>query len=241
MRVNSNGEWEMSLDGGTKWQTVKDVDGNPVKAKGEKGDKGDDGKPGADGDSDLSITETSTAVIIHYRGVSYTLYKGGAIPSISYITFTTAKESVRLWINALEADMDGIWIDLNNNGFREDEENINNFSFYETYTLAPGVNSVILYGNVTFLACDNNSITELDVKHNPWLYWLECFHNNISGEAMTSLVNSLFDRRMESKYGVFCVIDEEGDGNVCTKAEVNIAKAKKWNVSSLSNDEYPGS
>ena len=129
----------------------------------------------------------------------------------------------------------------NPNGFREDEENITNFSFYETYTLAPGVNSVILYGNVTFLACDNNSITELDIKHNPWLYWLECFHNNISGEAMTTLVNSLFDRRMESKYGVFCVIDEEGDGNVCTKAEVNIAKAKKWNVSSLSNDEYPGS
>ena len=79
MRVNSNGEWEVSLDGGTMWQAVKGADGNPIKAEGERGDKGEkgkDGTPGADGDLNLSITETDDSIIIEYKGVTYTIQKG---------------------------------------------------------------------------------------------------------------------------------------------------------------------
>ena len=49
MRVNTLNQWEVSLNGGTIWQVVKDSDGNPVLATGAKGDKGDKGAPGVDG------------------------------------------------------------------------------------------------------------------------------------------------------------------------------------------------
>lgn len=86
MRVNTNGEWEASLDGGTMWQTVKGPDGNPVKAQGERGDKGEEGeegKPGTDASINLSITETDDTVIIEYKGVTYTIPKGSAATTLS--------------------------------------------------------------------------------------------------------------------------------------------------------------
>jgi hypothetical protein len=63
----------MSLDEGKTWQLVKDADGDPIPAQGPKGDKGKDGQ---DGDANLTITETDDAIIIIYKGVTYTLPKG---------------------------------------------------------------------------------------------------------------------------------------------------------------------
>lgn len=67
MRVDAEGYWETSLDGGKTWQRVLDKDGKPVRAKGEKGD---------DATVDLNIIETEDAIIITYKGQTFTIYKG---------------------------------------------------------------------------------------------------------------------------------------------------------------------
>ncbi|WP_018359870.1 PL29 family lyase N-terminal domain-containing protein [Porphyromonas macacae] len=64
MRVDAEGYWETSLDGGKTWQRVLDKDGNPVRAKG------------TDATVDLNITETEDAIIITYKGQTFTIYKG---------------------------------------------------------------------------------------------------------------------------------------------------------------------
>ena len=272
MRVNTNGEWEVSLDGGSIWQTVKGPDGNPVKARGEKGDKGEDGKdgkPGADGYANLSITETDDTIIIEYKGVTYTIPKGsgGTTPptpdSQHYITFTiggtSQNNTIGLIIYTDEANNDNLWIDLNGNKSRDYGESITNFDF-DVYFLAPGLNTVTLYGKVTYLDCKENTLEQLDVSHNPWLISLvchdnklteldvskntsleelSCFRNKISGEAMTTLVKSLPNRNGESS-GEFVVIDLDNDENECTKGQVDIATSKNWSVEDATWTPYPG-
>ena len=97
---------------------------------------------------------------------------------------------------------------------------------------------------LTQLTCYNNQLTSLDVSNNTELNSLYCFSNQIKGEAMDALVASL--PTVSKKF--FYVIDtkDENEGNVCTKAQVVVAKGKGWTVYDFnghSNDsqEYEGS
>ena len=93
------------------------------------------------------------------------------------------------------------------------------------------------------LECSNNQLTSLDVSQNTALTYLKCYSNQIKGEAMDALVNSL--PTVES--GQFYVINtkDENESNVCTKAQVAVAKGKGWTVydyRSYGNQrEYEGS
>lgn len=64
IRVNTDGQWEVSLDGGKTWQAVLDENGNPVNAVG------------SDAEVDLTITETEDAFIIVYNGQTFIIPKG---------------------------------------------------------------------------------------------------------------------------------------------------------------------
>lgn len=65
LRVNADGNWEVSLDNGKKWELVKDVNGKPVKAVG------------TDATSDLKITDNGDGTItIIFNGMTF------VIPSI---------------------------------------------------------------------------------------------------------------------------------------------------------------
>lgn len=67
LRVNADGNWEVSLDGGVKWELVKDVDGKPVKAVG------------TDAASDLKITDNGNGTItIVFNGMTF------VIPSVQW-------------------------------------------------------------------------------------------------------------------------------------------------------------
>lgn len=72
LRVNADGYWEVSVDGGKKWTLVLDTDGNPVQAIGK------------DATVDLTITETENAIIITYNGQTFTIYKKKPITSTVY-------------------------------------------------------------------------------------------------------------------------------------------------------------
>ena len=73
IRVNRNGEWEMSTDGGKTWQKILDKDGKPVKAVG------------SDAKIDLNITETEDTITIVWNGKTYVIAKKGkvAVKSVS--------------------------------------------------------------------------------------------------------------------------------------------------------------
>ncbi|EFR34626.1 leucine Rich Repeat protein [Porphyromonas asaccharolytica PR426713P-I] len=93
---------------------------------------------------------------------------------------------------------------------------------------------------LTGLGVGENQLTHLDVSHNGELEILDCYGNQIKGEAMTELVNGLPDRRGKEP-GIFQVIgmDAQTDGNICLKSDVAIAKGKNWSVQSFSGD-YEG-
>ena len=87
------------------------------------------------------------------------------------------------------------------------------------------------------LYCYGNQLTSLDVSKNTALTGLGCFSNQIKGADMDNLVSSL----PTVERGEFYVIDtqDENDGNVCTKAQVAIAKEKGWTVYDYNGGNYP--
>ena len=93
---------------------------------------------------------------------------------------------------------------------------------------------------LTGLGVGENLLTHLDVSHNGKLQALDCYGNQIKGEAMTELVNGLPDRRGKEP-GMFQVIGNNAktDGNICLKSDVAIAKGKNWSVQAFSGD-YEG-
>ena len=96
------------------------------------------------------------------------------------------------------------------------------------YTLTS--QQVSLRGDITQLFCIANELTNLDVSQCSSLKGLACFLNQIKGDAMTQLVNSLPDRTGKEA-GVFAVYAlSQEERNRCLKSDVAIAKAKNWQV-----------
>ena len=73
--------------------------------------------------------------------------------------------------------------------------------------------------------CSENNLTRLDVSGCPVLDELICMSNQIKGEAMDELVESL-----PTKRGFFGVINHINEQNVMTKSQVAAANAKGWYV-----------
>ena len=92
LRVNTDGNWEISYDDGKRWELVTDAEGNPVKAEG------------SDATVDLTITEDGDNIIITYDGVEYVVPKyteeeepvdpgeGGDDPVVGGLTFEITME-----------------------------------------------------------------------------------------------------------------------------------------------------
>ena len=83
------------------------------------------------------------------------------------------------------------------------------------------------------LNCSYNSLITLDVSKNTALKSLDCSGNQIRGEAMTNLVNSL-PTLPSGTEGLFYVCNDIAEiDNIITPAQVNIAKGKRWTVKKL--------
>ncbi len=197
MRVNSSNDWEVSVDNGTNWQTVKDSNGNPVKATGEVGPQGPQGPAGSGGDIDLTITESESTIVIEYNGVVYTVVKGESSidPSLPYITFKTTKEIGEELIIDIDvanyADRDECWIDLNNNKVRDPGEEIQTFGTWVSTSARYIVGSslITIYGKVTKFTSGyyndfdtdeitGNDIIEFDLSNNKELEYLHVSYND---------------------------------------------------------------
>ncbi len=169
-------------------------------------------------------------------------------------------------IDAKIADRDDVWIDLNNNGLREDGEDVTEFnSGYLTVT--PPSKTFTIYGKVTKL--HSSSMEAVDASKNSVLADFDCYNgyvktivfnskgkirkincatNYIEGDEMTKLMKSLPTVPSSETAEIYVIDtgDPQGEENECTKAQVKIATDKNWKVYDYyygGNDieEYPGS
>ena len=79
LRVDADGNWEVSLDNGTSWQSVLDVNGQKVKARAAT--------------ADLQITEDEESVTLVYNGKTFVLPKAPqAVPAAGIRLTKTSAE-----------------------------------------------------------------------------------------------------------------------------------------------------
>ena len=90
------------------------------------------------------------------------------------------------------------------------------------------------------LKCATNQLSSLDVSKNEALVALQCNNNNIKGSAMDALVNSLNDLDVMKPFMIVS-LDDDTEGNVCTKSQAAVAKRKRWSVYDSNWDDYEGS
>jgi len=77
------------------------------------------------------------------------------------------------------------------------------------------------------------------VTNNTELLFIFCHANQIEGEKMETLVNSLFDRKSTTE-GYFIVHSSTTPTNVITQTQVAKAKAKNWRVLDDQYHDYDG-
>ena len=97
------------------------------------------------------------------------------------------------------------------------------------------------FTELTYLDCCYNQLTKLDMSKNTKLVKLFCFGNQIKGDAMQALVESLPDPSSPRvKNGAFVPIFTKNpyEGNVITKSQVTIAKNKHWRVYDYDPSNY---
>ena len=91
--------------------------------------------------------------------------------------------------------------------------------------------------------CANNQLTTLDVSKNKELYQLWFDRNSIRGEAMNTLINSLYDRSALASGELRVYQDETATGNEMTAEQVDAVTAKNWQALMFDGNDwvdYPG-
>ena len=123
------------------------------------------------------VTPTTKPGYLTYsdgQGSFVWVYDPEAIPFMTLITQKAPGSAIYFTsITAAEADLPGVWIDLNDNGVKDDGEELGN---------PKTVNSPVIriYGKVTGLNCQLTGLTALDTSRNPCLVTLECSHNSLT-------------------------------------------------------------
>lgn len=107
-----------------------------------------------------------------------------AAESSSVITMITDRADgiINLSIDAPESKRSQLWIDLNGDGVRAEDgtENISLFNSYQDYSLAQGLKTISVYGDITYLANASNELTTIDVSRNPHLTTLNAPLNKLT-------------------------------------------------------------
>lgn len=111
--------------------------------------------------------------------------KNEATPETSsVITLTTDRVDgiVSLSVDAPQNKHSQLWIDLNGDGVRAEDgsEDISALNSYQDYSLAPGLKTVSVYGDITYLASASNELTTIDVSRNPHLTTLNAPLNKLT-------------------------------------------------------------
>lgn len=107
-----------------------------------------------------------------------------AAETSSVITLTSDRIDgiISLSIDAPQNKYSQLWIDLNGDGVRAEDgtEDITVFNSYQDYILTPGMKTVSVYGDITYLASASNELTTIDISENPYLTTLNVPLNKLS-------------------------------------------------------------
>ena len=130
------------------------------------------------GESDGAlVTPTTKPGYLTYsdgQGSFIWVYAPDAVPFITLTTEKAPGSAIYFTsITAAEADLPGVWIDLNDNGVKDDGEELGSPKTVSSPTIR-------IYGKVTGLNCQLTGLTALDASHNPYLVELECSHNSLT-------------------------------------------------------------
>lgn len=93
------------------------------------------------------------------------------------------------------------------------------------------------HDNLHIFNCNNNLLTTLDLTGCDVMYQFYFYNNQISGQAMTDLVNSL----PTPPYGGYMVVvdlDSEIEQNDITEEQAAVAREKTWSVEAIENDDF---
>ncbi len=117
---------------------------------------------------------------------------GGALPGPK-ITMTKAPDDYNKWeltIDAAAADRADVWVDLNNNGLKDDGEAVSRFGAesadINVFPLGSS-KEIVLYGKVTKLGCSNNELTALSFYEQTGLKELDCSGNRLRVLKLSAL------------------------------------------------------
>ena len=101
----------------------------------------------------------------------------------------------------------------------------------ELWVNGNGITSIDLSHNpnLAYLECSRNKLTTLDLTNNPELNFVACWCNQISGEGMNSLIQSLV-LESEGEERELCVFNEffTEEKNALTDAQITAVKARGW-------------
>lgn len=159
--------------------------------------------------------EACLTVSLDAPGGPYTLetdVRTRFIPQDASMTLTTSKmvgSKIRLGMASKYVSSTGderfkVWIDLNNNGKEDENENVTpDYSFVE-YTIQS--QTITIHGPVSYFNCSDNQITSLDISRNAGLGSLSCGDN---------LLTSLDVSNNTSLETLYCT------GNLLTSLEVS--------------------
>ncbi len=90
------------------------------------------------------------------------------------------------------------------------------------------------------LSVEGNHLTTLDLSTCPSLIYVNCYGNDIVGDGMTSMMESLPDYSGKTP-GQIIVFDENfsAESNICLMADIEIAKGRNWEVYALDENMNP--
>ncbi len=97
-------------------------------------------------------------------------------------------------ISCKKEDEPNVWVDLNNNGKKDEKEAVTSFTYYESgdlYNVNPPVSSevIVVYGKVTKFGCAANNLTALEVSKNTNLVKLSCGENQLTALEVSKNTN----------------------------------------------------
>ena len=122
---------------------------------------------------------------------------------------TDGTYSLLLHIKAQKEDMANVWVDINNNGEKDKEEELSYSGEYGILSHRATSPKVTVYGKVTYFDCKKNNLVKWNIAMNPFLEELDCSWNNIgllltSEEALLEKVNcshnKMYDFDIRSKH-----------------------------------------
>ena len=123
-------------------------------------------------------------------------------------------------------------VDRNEDGYLDPWERLAQTEMSVSDKSISDLTGIELFEALTYLYCQQNSLTSLDVSKNTALILLRCYGNQISGEAMTNLVNGLPSATGDCRFWV--CDDIYTPDNVITAAQAKVASDKGWTVQKYS-------